>query len=218
MTAPLRSHRGFTLIEVLVSLALMAMISTILIASLQVGGHTWQRVTRAAAGNEDVSQAEDFLRQRLASIYPYAGGASSTSGVLESDGLTLEFSALAPDSIADGMLRYRIGISSSGTLEVSSRRDRDGVPDPQSAEWVREPLLTHVAGMAVRFWLDTEGTQGRWADRWVDTAKLPRLIRIDVTLAPSDHRRWPPLYVEPRIDTNANCTFDVVSRQCRSGA
>ena len=48
MTHPGSVERGFTLIEVLVALALMALIATMLIASLELGGHSWQRVTRLA--------------------------------------------------------------------------------------------------------------------------------------------------------------------------
>lgn len=214
-------HRGFTLIEVLVALALMAMIAMILIASLQLGGHSWQRVTHAVAATEDIEQAQTFLRQRLSSIYPYEHGTTdiASSGPLVSDGTTLEFSSFGPNSTADGMLRYQIGLSSdSTTLEIRSRRDRNGLPDAAAAEWVSEPLLQHVAGMAVQFWLKPNDAPGRWANRWIDSTALPRLIRIDVTFSPTDNRRWPPLYVEPRVDTDASCVFDVVSRRCRSGA
>jgi hypothetical protein len=39
-----------------------------------------------------------------------------------------------------------------------------------------------------------------------------------VAFGSNDKRRWPPLYIEPRVDTPASCVFDVVSRRCRSGA
>src|SRR5258708_3317185 len=64
-------HCGFTLIEVLVSLSLMSLMATIMIASLQLGGHTWQRVTRRVADTNDVAQAQTLLRQWLASLHSY---------------------------------------------------------------------------------------------------------------------------------------------------
>ena len=211
--------RGFTLIEMLVALALMGMIAVILITSLQLGGHTWQRVMRAAASTEDIAQAQEILRSRLSSLYPDDRPAAEISkpAFLISDGTSLEFSAAAPEATADGILRYQIGVSaSSGALEIRSWSDQPGhlaSPSDLSAE----ALLSHVAHLAVQFWLKPEATPGRWVDRW-ESNKVPELIRIDVTFAANDRRRWPPLYIEPRIDTPASCVFDVVSRRCRSGA
>jgi general secretion pathway protein J len=214
-------QRGFTLIEVLVAVALMTLIATILVSSLHVGGHTWQRVTRLTEGTQDIAQAQTFLRQRLSSIYPYerATDAVSSAGFLVSDGGALEFSGFAPESIGSGVLRYQIALGSdSATLEVRSRVDRNGLLDPQSSEWSREALLTHVGGIAIQFWQKPSDQPGQWVDRWADSKEMPRLIRIEVTFPANDPRRWPPLYIEPRVDTAANCQFDVVSRRCRSPA
>jgi general secretion pathway protein J len=212
-------HRGFTLIEMLVALALMGLIAVILITSLQIGGHTWQRVMRAASSTEDIAQAQETLRLRLSSLYPDDRAAADMSqpSFLLSNGASLEFSGAAPDSTADGILRYQIGVSAnSGALEIRSWPDKDGHLDNLSDSRA-ESLLSHVASMALQFWLKPDAAPGRWVDRW-DSKQVPRLIRIDLAFSGSDQRRWPPLYIEPRVDTPANCVFDVVSRRCRSGA
>jgi general secretion pathway protein J len=213
--------RGFTLIEVLVALALMAMIATILIASLQIGGHTWQRVTRVTTQIEDIAQTQSILRQQLSTLYLYQSSASERSATpsLVSDGHRLEFSSLAPLAQADGIWRYQIAlIGSSGTLVIRSRHDRNGSTVPAPLDWSQETLLKSVVNFTIQFWLKPEDAPGRWVDQWVDSNALPRLIRVDIAFAPSDPRRWPPLYVEPRVDTSALCVFDVVSRHCRGGA
>jgi general secretion pathway protein J len=212
-------HRGFTLMEMLVSLALMGMIAVILITSLQIGGHTWQRVMRATSSTEDIAQAQEILRLRLSTLYPddRAAGNISQPAFLISNGASLEFSGAAPEATADGISRYEIGVSArSSALEIRSLSDHnDHVGSPRDSR--AESLLPHVASMGVQFWLKSEATQGRWVDRW-DAKTLPRLIRIDVVFGANDRRRWPPLYIEPRVDTPASCVFDVVSRRCRSGA
>jgi prepilin-type N-terminal cleavage/methylation domain-containing protein len=218
MTKPLR-HRGFTLIEILVALALMTMIATILITSLQIGGHTWQRVMRSASSTEDIAQAQEFLRARLSTLYPDDRASVAGPGFLVSNGESLEFSGAAPESSGEGSLHYQIAVSGeSGTLEVRSHVDRSDGFGNSSLAFTSERLLSHVASMSVHFWLKSDETPGRWVDRWTDTRQIPRLIRVDVAFAPEDNRRWPLLYVEPRVDTPANCVFDVVSRRCRSGA
>jgi general secretion pathway protein J len=209
---------GFTLIEVLVALSLMAMMATLLIASLQLGGHTWQRVTRTTSGSEDVAQAQAFLRLRLSALYPYES--RSTGGdrpaYLEGGGNSVAFTSAGPESDAAGMIRYKVTVAQeSGTLEVRYRRDSQDSSDLDSPQWAVERLLPHVKSLAVRFWLDTKDTPGRWVDQWTDPSQVPRLIKIDVVFPPEDRRRWPPLFVEPHVDTPITCQFDIVGRQCR---
>jgi hypothetical protein len=175
---------------------------------------------RAASSTEDIAQAQEALRLRLSSLYPDDRAASDLSrpAFLLNNGASLEFSGAAPDSTADGILRYQIAVSaSSGALEVRSWPDHRDHLEALSNDSKPEALLSHVASMAVQFWLKADETPGRWVDRW-DSKQVPRLIRIDVTFGADDKRRWPPLYIEPRVDTPANCVFDVVSRRCRSGA
>lgn len=212
-------HRGFTLIEILVALALMAMIAVILTTSLQLGGHTWQRVMRVTSSTDDIAQAQEILRLRMSALYPddQTAGDISHRAFLISNGTSLEFSGAASEATADGVLRYAIGVSvESGALEIRSWPDKQGHADPPG-DRNAETLLPHVASLAVQFWMKPEATPGRWVDRW-DSNKLPQLIRVDVVFGADDKRRWPPLYIEPRVDTPANCVFDVVSRRCRSGA
>jgi general secretion pathway protein J len=213
---------GFTLIEVLVALALMGLIGTILIESLRVGGHTWQHVTREAANIDEITRAQQFLRQRLGTIYPPQPATDITSSSESFLGETemLEFSSAAPGSSAEALVRYRVGLSSSdqGTVEIRYRGERNGPASPLAATWTSEPLLAHASGLSIQFWEDSAGAPGHWVGHWADTVKLPRLIRIDVQFAANDSRRWPPLYVEPRVDTRSSCVFDVVSRRCRGGA
>jgi general secretion pathway protein J len=213
--------RGFTLIEVLVALALMAMIATILIASLQIGGHTWQRVARATTQIEDIAQAQSILRRQLSTLYLHQSSTRETSALrsLVSDGHQLEYSSLAPLARAAGIWRYQVSLATStGTLTIRSRHVRNGGTEPALLDWSEETLLKSVATLTIQFWLQPEDAPARWVDQWVDSNALPRLIRVEVTFAHNDPRRWPPFYVEPRVDTSALCVFDVVSRRCRGGA
>jgi len=213
---------GFTLIEVLVALALMSLIGTILIESLRMGGHTWRHVTRKVANIEEITRAQEFLRQRLGTIYPPqpVTDLNSASESFVGEAQKLEFSSPAPASSDEALVRYQLGLSSSNPENVEIRYRREGTElfSPQAGSWSTEPLIAHASGLSIQFWEDSTSSSGRWVAHWADAAKLPRLIRIDVRFAPNDSRRWPPLYVEPRVDTRASCVFDVVSRRCRSGA
>ena len=153
----------------------------------------------------------------MSALYPDnpANGDIRQQPFLTSNGASLEFSGEAPEASADGTLRYEVGVSVGAprSLEIRSCWREGGQPAHLSAE----TLLPRVVSLAVQFWLKPEASPGRWVDHW-ESNKLPKLIRIDVGFAANDKRRWPPLYIEPRVDTPANCVFDVVSRRCRSGA
>jgi general secretion pathway protein J len=215
-----RATSGFTLIEVLVTLALMSLIGTILIESLRVGAHTWRRTIREAANVDEIARAQSFLRERLGTIHPpdaiAMGGLPRQSFAGESD--SLEFSSTAPGHPDDGLARYRLELSTSepSDLEIHYQHDPSGSSTVLTSGWARERLVARASNLAIQFWEQPPNSPGHWVDHWGDPVNLPALIRIDIRFADDDTRRWPPLYVEPRIDTRATCVFDIVSRRCRS--
>jgi prepilin-type N-terminal cleavage/methylation domain-containing protein len=192
--------RGFTLIEVLVSLALMALIATILIAALLVGGRSWERVGRAHRQSEQVVYVERYLRHLLEHISP-----SNIQG-LEGTEHTLRIPGPAPAARGDGLLTYEIAFSdASHALTV---RALDSATEP-------ETLIPTIEDAQFAFW-DARTLPGHWTSGWDAGSGIPRLIRIEVRLGLHDTRDWPALYVEPRLDTDAACHFDTVARRCRS--
>jgi hypothetical protein len=198
----------------------MSLIATILIMSLLVAGHTWQRVTAAAAFTEDVTRTQEFLRERLATLEPddpeQAFGAPAP--FLVSNANVLEFSSPPPSAIPSGIVRYQIALSDldPGSLEVRFRPERSDPTGSSLSDWSTERLLTHVAGFSVQFLEKQPGSAARWINERSGSTQLPLLIRIDVTFPANDRRRWPSLYIEPRVDTRSSCTFDVVGQRCRS--
>lgn len=205
-------QRGFTLIEVTVSLALMGMIATILVTSLQLGAHSWKRVTAHAAATDEIARVQGFLRQRLSTIQPPDRN-KSISNYFQGTPDTLEFPAIASGPAGDGLTRYHVGLSQgrSDTLELKYQRIGD-----EAAEWINETLLDRATGLSIQYLDSADEGPPHWVDRWERIADPPRLIKIDVAFAPTDPRRWPPLYIEPRMDTSPTCLFDVVSRRCRA--
>ena len=207
----IHTARGFTLIEILVCLALMALIATILLGSLQLGGHSWQRVVGTSAATNDIAQTQDFLRTRLSEIYPEDPISRRTNSLVATNG-SLEFLGTAPNASSEGILRYQIVLSAAGDLEVTAS---NAYRHSALSSAPTERLLSRVKSMTVRFWQHSANATGMWVDQWQDSTQIPRLIEIDLSFAEGD-RYWPPLYIEPRVDTPVSCQFDVVSRRCRS--
>ena len=214
MNTPRSVASGFTLVEVLVALAVMSLIGTLLIESLRVGGHAWQQVTRRAANINEVVRAQSFLRRRLATLSPTSSSdAAQDSFIGERD--AIEFSSVSADHFQQGSMRFWIGLSRSESANLDVRyRLQPAAPGVAPSAWVSESLVDRVASVTMEFWEAQQGG-GRWIDHWNDSRNLPAVIRIEVEFANQDSRRWPPLYVEPKLDTPVTCVFDVVSRRCR---
>jgi len=80
-------------------------------------------------------------------------------------------------------------------------------------------ILTGVQSLSISYLELVELANGQietnWTDSWVEKPAPPALVRIRLRFGVGDKRRWPELIVAPRISTDANCVFDVVSQMCR---
>lgn len=218
--------RGFTLIEMLVALALLSLISLAMFQAYRFSQRALLQTTRVDAAVRDVAGAQRFLRRVLENAYPFET-ASTANGPAErglmgaAQGLQVTAPALAAEGSA-GLYRFELSLSDGekGELAVRWVQDRNGVPAIQTKKGAqREVILTGVQSLSIDYLQLVELGNGQieahWRDSWLDNATLPALVRVRLKFAPGDRRVWPELIVAPRISTDANCVFDVVSQMCR---
>ena len=62
--------RGFTLIELVVALMLLALMSSVLFGSLQLAGRSWDGGEAKVAQVTEMRATQQFLREQLAGAYP----------------------------------------------------------------------------------------------------------------------------------------------------
>lgn len=220
----MRGTRGFTLIEMMVALALVALMSVGMLQAYRFSQRALLQTTRVDAAAHDIATTQRLLRRLIEQGYPFevpatAGGAKASRG-LDGDAARLALSAPAPASAGStGFYRYTFK-ESAGRLEVSWALDRNGSSENQTAPAAQsEALLEGVQAISIGYLELVERGNGQiepnWRDEWIDNGALPALVRIRVTFKPGDSRRWPELIVAPRISADANCVFDVVSQMCR---
>jgi prepilin-type N-terminal cleavage/methylation domain-containing protein len=211
---------GYTLIELIVALALMALASLLIVEGIRFGNRAWDAVSRHLSRVDDIALAQHVLRDRLSQTYPARpenqGG--QTRFAIEGGSDELTFSAPAVHAQTAGLLRYRVYWdhgSAARALKISWQRDDDGSASAVDLNgWHDEVLLKDVDAASFEYFERGENRTGHWVPTWLHQAKLPPLVRIKVT--PSGRGDdWPDLVVRLRLDAPADCGFDAVSRQCR---
>ena len=66
----MRHHDGFTLLELIISMMLLALMSSLLFGTLSLSANSWDRGEAKAAQVSDMRLTEEFLRQALTAQHP----------------------------------------------------------------------------------------------------------------------------------------------------
>jgi general secretion pathway protein J len=188
-------RNGFTLLEVLLALAVVGLLLAGLAQGMQYGLRAWQSQVRIAGRSEDLDAVDRTLRQMIAVMDP---GGSLDPPRFTGGRDRLEFVTALPHAAAASPVRWveaALLVDSSHRLILRWRpwlhaiRLR-GVPPPSETE-----LLRGVQALELAFWRPGGGWVGAWRGQ-----DLPALIRIRVLFPPGDPRRWPDIVVAPTLD------------------
>ena len=195
-------QRGFTLIEVLVALVLLA-------AGLALAFATLRSSTAVVTRGEDMAQASErmravhgYLRARLASAQPIVF--ATDRGTLREARFIgtpqrMRFVADLPDYLGyGGPYLHDVSVDDAGRLQVlfavaqpdASLEDVDLRARGLRAERLADGLR------AVRFryrGLDVDNRLGPWQDRWETSEMLPLQVKIEMDAVRGG--RWPDLVV-----------------------
>lgn len=214
-----RPDAGATLVEVLVSLALLTLLALLLVQGIAAGRGLWQGVARRAATAESIEGAEALLRWRLErmafvtqynAIPPYPGFEGSESA--------MTFYAAPPaDMEPNALRRYSLELTAGGDVVLTSRSDLWGsLPDRMIPPPKREVLLRGAQSINLSYF-DTAGGSGEngiWQSNWHMRRRPPSLIRLKIGFAPGDSRWWPDLIVRPFAMIDPDCVLAVGTGRC----
>jgi general secretion pathway protein J len=214
-----RAH-GFTLLELVIGLALLGLIMTLIIGALQLAIRGWDAVEATGGQANRVRLVHALLLRELTSVYPYrwkntaevklafAGASdslrfvSSTPPRAGQGGLNLvELLAVRSDQGVRLLMRRQI--------PAREQRDFDRLKDEESVV-----LLDGLESAAFEFYgADTPTGKPSWRAAWEDPQKLPRLVRISLRAKAAPP--WPEVVVALRVSENAGCAgWDAVNERC----
>ena len=206
---------GFTLLELLVALAVLGLLSLVLFGSLSFGIQVWQRSEDALESANHVHNVEAALFRDVSRAYPLYALIAPGHAKIDFDGTEDSLIFLTPDDTLPGALdRVTIKqeasddgtvVTRSSALELSAQA---GTQDTV--------LFTHVGQLRFSYFgADASGKPSAWRDEWRDRTRPPSLIRIEIAFTNRPEGFWPGLVVAPRLSSDAGCVFDPLTKDCR---
>jgi general secretion pathway protein J len=211
---------GFTLVELLVALALFSLLVTLLIDNVGFGLRVWRHGGAHAEHLQKDMIAQDLVRRMIGNIYPMLVGNGDTQPKIDFEGTSdaISFLGNAPMVVSGGG-RYRFKLFIERTPDradmiISATPE---LANPQAPFSATRTLLLSDIGMA-EFSYFGEGVKERrerWQDSWSERSDLPRLVRIRVTFRSDDDHPWPELLIAPRIAADVSCVYDSLTTRCR---
>lgn len=197
---------GFSLVEMLVALALLALIAVVIISAIQSASQSIRRLDQDGP-QQALLAARQFFTQLFASARPVQwpltveGQERQLLGAADSVAFVSDH---APTGQYQGVYETRIWLhqaqdkASGGNLVIEQRLYRRAA-DSGKLEFVQadpQILIANIASMKFQY-LESNATEAAvWKDHWAQANSLPRMIRIDIQFPKTDPRTWEPLYLE----------------------
>ncbi len=222
MTSPKASgmddrDAGFTLVEVLVALALFSLLAVLLFDNLKFGVQAWRSGSARAESFQRELAAQDVLRRLIGNLYPMMLGEGAAQRRIDIDGQaeSLEFLSDAP-AVSGGAGRFR--------FKLFADRRRDGVDlvlqsRPELAvkqDTERTLLVSDIDRIELSYAARATGdANAAWTTSWKDQSEAPGLIRLRVLMRPGDAHHWPELVIAPRVQADVACVYDALTMRCR---
>jgi prepilin-type N-terminal cleavage/methylation domain-containing protein len=184
---------GFTLLEILVALAVLGLLMASLVQGLRAGISAWTTQSERLARNADVDAADRTLRGLLARLDP--GGVSGRPSLFKGTEHSLTFTTSVSDpagAILSQVVDVLLAVDESHRLQmVLLPHYRDLAAVPAAPGHVL--LLRDVDRLELGYWQDAKtGWQTEWRG-----VTVPKLIRIRAVSTPRTGRTMPDIIVAP---------------------
>lgn len=202
-------QNGFSLLEVLMAVAILAGLAMAFGPMLSAASHASARIHHEAAAAEDARVAKRVLHDILTQTIQVDLGDGRPSVFGDARRLTvttLDAETMTPVSI-------ELTISQGETRQLIARVSPLNAEGPGFEEKQSFVIMRDLAQARFQY-LATENSPPRWRSRWRDEAP-PALIRLSGANAVGAHEHAFLFEAAPKGVAPLVCAFDPVSRQCR---
>ncbi len=200
MTLVRKPQAGFSLLEVLIAIAILAGIAMAMGPAISAAARASSRIHQSAASEEDLRSARQFFNDIIVQQV-FLGGAYPED-VVAGDAFSMTLITLDPGDMSPVAVQLTITRETPATLVASF-----GNTDSENTETYT--LLSNISDARFEFMKDNN-----WRNVWRD-AKPPALIRLTGILNGKGENRAFIFEAAPQGAAPLHCQFDPVSRRCR---
>lgn len=182
---------GFTLLEVTLALALLAMMLTLLFAGLRLALRVWDAGSGKADAIDRLALSARFIRGDLASAFPWRFRGPEVRLAFEGDERAVSFVSARPSGAGGGGLAF-VSLRLEGDSGGRAGRlvMRRAVAQADAADFkaldAAQPyvLLEGLESFRFSFFGATNDAQRPdWAEAWRDARRLPSHVRLEAKMA-----------------------------------
>lgn len=211
---------GFTLLELLIGLALLGLLLTLLFGGFRLASMTWDSAETRLERNTNEQMARALVRRLLMQLQPIRWR-KSPNRTLAFLGEPERLVAIAPlgGALGEGLQTIELSVAAGGTANSLLRLQFRHLVVNQEAEQFTadiaqaKPFIVLDDLLTVRFeyfGAEQRGGVPRWQEVWVNPDELPRLVRIKLE---SQDSGWSDLIVMPMLN-GAGCRWDNFTKRC----
>ena len=213
---------GFTLIEMIVALALLGAMLLALYSGLNFGLRSWDASDANGRRTADRRIAENFLRRELGELFPMRWKDPMTLRfAFEGKVDQLRFVSVRPAGISvTGLSLVGIALEPVPEKRTKNLVMRRAAPGDEQKDFGPlaggEPtiLFENVDGVAFAYYgSENDFTDPAWVDNWEFPGRIPQLIRMRVRAA--DGTMLPEMIVKMMLGEEAGCLESQFQRVCR---
>ena len=195
---------GFTLLELLVAMTLLALLLAILFGGLRTGSRVWEAGDQRSDDLARLQAAQSFLRRQIGDLFPLHledGSRDAPVVAVAGDETSFSFAGLLPTHFDfTGFQTISVGV-----IDKSDGRhlavewwpfDAEDTAPATVPDERRSLLIENVESARFSYFgADEQDGAARWVDEWRDWQAPPSLVSIAVTFDGGDRRYWPTLVI-----------------------
>jgi general secretion pathway protein J len=210
--SPRRTMRGFSLLEVLMAIVLLALLIAGAFGAIHTATSAMKSGEAAIDRTDRLRTAQEFLRHQLSRIMPLIYAQDESSGatfVFEGRDQYMRFVAPMPGYLSRGgpyVQTLELVHASDGLQLVFTDAMLNGFDVQKSKNNDMDPvlLLDHIRDGRFEYrTLDDQGQLTEWSSDWQDPGVTPLMVRVRLAMQPGVQTPWPILDVPMMLNAGA---------------